>query len=66
MAETLLEFISAFVIGALMLCSALHKSRLTPRWLSIRGVLAAVAVLAASLLAAFDISVLAALLVIPK
>jgi hypothetical protein len=59
-------YLVAFVIGALMLNSALYRSRLIPRWLSIWGIIAAVAVLVASLLATFDIALLlAGVLVIP-
>jgi hypothetical protein len=59
-------YLVVFVIGALMLNTALYRSRLVPRWLSIWGIIAAVAVLVASVLATFDIALLlAGLLVIP-
>jgi len=59
-------YLVVFVIGALMLNSALYRSRLVPRWLSIWGIIAAVAVLVASLLATLDIALLlAGLLAIP-
>jgi hypothetical protein len=59
-------YLVVFVMGALMLNSALYRSRLIPRWLSIWGIIAAVAVLIASLLATLDIALLlAGLLVIP-
>lgn len=49
-----------------MLDSALCKSRLVPRWLSVWGLIAAVAVLVASVIATLDIFLLLAdLLVIP-
>ena len=61
-----LIYLVVFVIGALILYSALYKSRLIPRWLSIWGLIGAVAILAASVMATFDIFlVLAMLLVIP-
>jgi len=61
-----LIYLVVFVIGALILYSALYKSRLIPRWLSIWGLIGAVAILAASVMATFDIFlVLAGLLVMP-
>ena len=61
-----LIYLVVFAIGALILYSALYKSKLIPRWLSIWGLIGAVAILAASVMATFDISlVLAMLLVIP-
>jgi len=50
----------------LLLYSALYKSKLIPRWLSIWGLFSAVAILTASVMNTFDISlVLAMVLVIP-
>ena len=61
-----LIYLAVFGIGALILYSALYKSRLIPRWLSIWGLISAVAIIAASVINTFDISlVLAMLLVIP-
>jgi hypothetical protein len=61
-----LIYLFVFGIGALILYSALYKSKLIPRWLSIWGLISAVAILTASVLATFDISlVLAMALVIP-
>ena len=61
-----LVYLVVFAIGGLILYSALYKSKLIPRWLSIWGLLSAVAILTASVMATFDISlVLAMLLVIP-
>ncbi len=61
-----LIYLFVFGIGALLLYSALYKSKLIPRWLSIWGLFSAVAILIASVIATFDISlVLAMLLVIP-
>ena len=61
-----LVYLFVFGIGGLLLYSALYKSKLLPRWLSIWGLISAVAILIASVLATFDISlVLAMLLVIP-
>jgi len=61
-----LIYLFVFGIGALILYSALYKSKLIPRWLSIWGLISAVAILIASVLATFDISlVFAMLLVIP-
>jgi len=61
-----LIYLFVFGIGALILYSALYKSKLIPRWLSIWGLFSAVAILTASVMATFDISlVLAMLLVIP-
>ncbi len=61
-----LIYLVVFGIGALILYSALYKSRLIPRWLSIWGLISAVAILTASVINTFDISlVLAMLLVIP-
>jgi len=50
-----LIYLVVFVIGALILYSALYKSKLIPRWLSIWGLIGAVAMLAASVIATFDI-----------
>jgi hypothetical protein len=50
-----LIYLVVFVIGALILYSALYKSKLIPRWLSIWGLIAAAAILAASVIATFDI-----------
>ena len=61
-----LIYLFVFGIGALILYSALYKSKLIPRWLSIWGLISAVAILIASVMATFGISlVLAMLLVIP-
>jgi len=61
-----LIYLVVFGIGALILYSALYKSKLIPRWLSIWGLIGAVAILAGSVIATFDISlVLAMLLIIP-
>jgi len=61
-----LIYLFVFGIGALILYSALYKSKLIPRWLSIWGLFSAVAILIASVMATFGISlVLAMLLVIP-
>ena len=61
-----LIYLIVFGIGALILYSALYKSKLIPRWLSIWGLIGAVAILTASVMATFDISlVLAVLLMIP-
>jgi len=61
-----LVYLFVFGIGGLLLYSALYKSKLLPRWLSIWGLISAVAILIASVMATFDISlVLAMLLVIP-
>jgi len=61
-----LIYLIVFAIGALILYSALYKSKLIPRWLSIWGLIGAVAILTASVMATFDISlVLAVLLIIP-
>ena len=50
-----------------MLYSVLYNSKLIPRWLSIWGLIAAVAILAASVIATFEIfpESLAILLMIP-
>ena len=50
-----LIYLVVFVIGALILYSALYKSKLIPRWLSIWGLIGAVAMLTASVIATFDI-----------
>lgn len=62
-----LIYLVVFVIGALMLYSVLYKSELIPRWLSIWGLMGAVAILAASVIATFEIfpELLAILLMIP-
>jgi hypothetical protein len=61
-----LIYLVVFVIGTLILNTALYQSKLIPRWLSIWGLISAVAILAASVMATFDIFlVLAGLLVIP-
>ena len=61
-----LIYLIVFAIGALILYSALYKSKLIPRWLSIWGLIGAVAILTASVMATFDIFlVIAMLLVIP-
>jgi len=61
-----LVYLFVFGIGALLLYSALYKSKLIPRWLSIWGLFSAVAILTASVLNTFDISlVLAIVLIIP-
>ncbi len=60
-------YLVVFVIGALILYSALYKSKLIPQWLSIWGLIAAVAILAASVIATFDIlpGLFAILLMLP-
>jgi len=62
-----LIYLVVFVIGAFILYSALYKSKLIPRWLSIWGLIAAVAMLTASVIATFDIfpALFAILLMIP-
>ena len=61
-----LIYLVVFVIGTLILNTALYQSKLIPRWLSIWGLISAVAILAASVMATFDIFlVLAMVLVIP-
>jgi hypothetical protein len=61
-----LIYLVVFGIGALILYSALYRSKLVPPWLSIWGLIGAVAILTASLMATFDIFLgLAMLLVIP-
>jgi hypothetical protein len=61
-----LIYLVVFGIGALILYYALYKSKLIPRWLSIWGLIGAVAIIAASVMATFDIFlVLAMVLVIP-
>jgi hypothetical protein len=61
-----LIYLVVFVTGTLVLNTALYRSKLIPRWLSIWGLAGAVAVLAGSVMATFDISlVLAMVLVIP-
>jgi hypothetical protein len=60
-------YVAIFAMGALILNFALYKSRLIPRWLSVWGMIAAIAILTGSMLFAFtDISeVIAMLLIIP-
>ena len=61
-----LIYLVVFVIGTLILNAALYQSKLIPRWLSIWGLISAVAILAASVMATFDIFLaLAMVLVIP-
>jgi hypothetical protein len=61
-----LIYLIVFVTGTLVLNAALYRSNLIPRWLSIWGLAAAVAVLAGSVMATFDVLlVLAMVLVIP-
>jgi hypothetical protein len=61
-----LIYLIVFVTGTLILNAALYRSKLIPRWLSIWGLAAAVAVLAGSVMATFDVLlVLAMVLVIP-
>ena len=61
-----LVYLVVFAIGGLILYSALYKSKLIPRWLSIWGLFSAVAILTASVMVTFDIFlVLAMVLVIP-
>jgi hypothetical protein len=50
-----LIYLVVFVIGASILYSALYKSNLIPRWLSVWGLIGAVAMLAASIVATFEI-----------
>ena len=61
-----LIYLVVFVIGTLILNTALYQSKLIPRWLSIWGLISAVAILAASVMATFDIFLaLAMVLVMP-
>lgn len=62
-----LIYILIFVVGGLLFYSALYQSKLLPRWISIWGLLADVALLAASLTATFtDVSLTVAIaLVLP-
>lgn len=61
-----LIYLIVFVTGTLVLNAALYRSKLIPRWLSIWGLAAAVAILAGSVMATFDVLlVLAMVLVIP-
>ena len=61
-----LIYLVVFGIGTLILNTALYQSKLIPRWLSIWGLISAVAILAASVMATFDIFlVLATVLVMP-
>ena len=62
-----LIYITVFVIGALILYYELYKTRLVPRWLSIWGLLSALALLIASLMFTLGIfaAELAVLLMIP-
>lgn len=61
-----LIYLIVFVTGTLILNAALYQSKLIPRWLSIWGLIGAVAVLAGSVMATFDVLiVLAMILVIP-
>jgi hypothetical protein len=61
-----LIYLIVFVTGTLILNAALYRSKLIPRWLSIWGLAGAVAVLAGSVMATFDVFlVLAMVLVIP-
>ena len=57
-----LIYIFVFVIGALVLYSAFYKSKLIPRWLSIWGLIAAVGILTASVMATFDVSLTVSLI----
>jgi hypothetical protein len=50
-----LIYLAVFAIGGLILYSAFYKSKLIPRWLSIWGLIGAVAILAASVIATFEI-----------
>lgn len=60
-------YITVFAIGTLMLNSVFYTSRLVPRWISIWGLLAAIALLAAFAIHAFDLfpEMVAIALVIP-
>jgi hypothetical protein len=61
-----LVYLVTFVIGTLILNTALYQSKLIPRWLSIWGLISAVAIMAASVMATFDIFLaLAMILVMP-
>jgi hypothetical protein len=61
-----LIYLVVFVIGTLILNTALYQSKLIPRWLSIWGLISAVAIMAASVMATFDIFLaLAMVLVMP-
>ena len=50
-----LIYLVVFSTGALILYSALYKSKLIPRWLSVFGFTGAIAMLAATLIATFEI-----------
>jgi hypothetical protein len=50
-----LIYLAVFAIGGLMIYSAFYKSKLIPRWLSIWGLVGAVTILAASVIATFEI-----------
>ena len=61
-----LIYLIVFVIGTLILNAALYQSKLIPRWLSIWGLISAVAIMAASVMATFDVFLaLAMVLVMP-
>jgi len=61
-----LIYLIAFVIGTLILNLAFYKSKLIPRWLSIWGLLSAVAILTASVMVTFDLFLgLAMILIMP-
>jgi hypothetical protein len=62
-----LIYVTIFGIGALMLYSALYKSKLVPRWIAGWGFIAAITILTGSMLSAFtDISpVITILLIAP-
>ena len=48
-------YLLVFVTGMLMLYPALYKSRLVPRWLAIWGLVAAVGMFLAAIIATFEI-----------
>jgi hypothetical protein len=62
-----LIYLVVFIFGALIFYSVLYKSKLIPQWLSIWGLIGAVSMFLASLIATFDIlpEILAIILMMP-